>query len=125
MTTRTSHKRRGAKFEIDLVDWLRARGYDAERLPLTGAKDEGDLYGRHPASRRTVCIEAKAPGAGNGIDLGGWMKEIATETANFCAARGINPADVTPLLVIKALGKTLDDAYVVQRLADVIPEVTP
>ena len=32
MTTRKSHKARGATFESDIRDWFRARGYDAERL---------------------------------------------------------------------------------------------
>lgn len=118
MTTRASHKRRGKSFETDLVKHLRALGYESERLPLTGALDEGDLTARTPSG--LWLIEAKAPGAGNHIDLAGWTRETHTEHAHYCQARGIDPDTVTPLLVIKARGKPLDHAYVVQPLHQVL-----
>ena len=46
MTTRKSHKQRGATFETELRDYFRRNGYDAERLARTGAKDEGDIVVR-------------------------------------------------------------------------------
>jgi hypothetical protein len=32
MTTRKSHKARGATFETDIRDWFRANGYDVKDL---------------------------------------------------------------------------------------------
>lgn len=117
MTTRKSHKRRGSKFEIDLTHHFRDLGYPAERLPRTGRNDEGDVavpvYDEH-----VHVIEAKAPGAGNAIDLSGWLREAETEAANYAAARGLNPDEVTPVVVIKARGKSLNQAYVVKRFTD-------
>jgi Holliday junction resolvase len=119
MTTRQSHKRRGKGFESDLVAWLRAQGYDAERLPLAGTKDEGDIVVRHGSGKGAIydVIECKAPGAGNAIDLSGWLREAETEAANFAAARGIDPANVNPVVAIKARGKGIDQAYIVSRAA--------
>ena len=45
MTTRKSHKARGATFETDLRNYFRTNGYNAERLARTGARDEGDIVG--------------------------------------------------------------------------------
>jgi hypothetical protein len=115
MTTPKTNKRRGAGFEIDLVDWLRERGFDAERLRLAGSKDEGDVVVRIN-SEAHVVIEAKAPGAGNAIDLAGWMKEAEVEVENYAKARGLDPNRVGYLLVIKARGKGIDQAYTVRRL---------
>lgn len=114
MTTPKSHKRRGKAFESDLTSWLRERGFDAERLPLAGAKDEGDV--RVLIGDGAIVIEAKAPGAGNSIDLAGWLREAETEAVHYAEARGLDPNKVAPYLVIKARGKGLDQAYVVRRL---------
>ena len=115
MTTPASHKKRGKTFETDLVRWLRELGHDAERLPLAGTKDEGDIAVKVGLSG-VVIIEAKAPGAGNSIDLAGWMREAETEAANYAAARNLDPASVPCLLVIKARGKGIDQAYAIKRL---------
>lgn len=119
MTTRKSHKQRGSKFETDLTKLFRERGYAAERLPLTGKNDEGDIAvwtwdGVH-------VVECKAPGAGNAIDLSGWLREAETEAANWQAARHDDEA-ATPVVIIKARGKSLDQAYVVKRFTDEYPE---
>ena len=37
------NKRKGSKYEIDVMKWLRSKGYKTERLRLAGSKDEGDL----------------------------------------------------------------------------------
>jgi len=119
MTTRASHKRRGATFEIQLTALFRKFGYRAERLPLTGKHDEGDIAAVVDDTTIHV-VECKAPGAGNAIDLAGWLREAETEAANYVTAR--RPvADVVPVLVIKARGKGLHDAYVVKRFIDEYP----
>jgi hypothetical protein len=121
MTTRQSHKRRGASFEIELRDWFRSRKYDAERLARAGSKDEGDLSVRGFLGF-TGIVEAKAPGAGNKIDLSGWNKEAQVEADNYAKARDIERASVLPAVIIKARGKSIADAYVVFRLGDLFDE---
>jgi Holliday junction resolvase len=119
MTTRKSHKARGATFETDIRDWFRSRGYDAERLARAGAKDEGDVAVRADFFGSIGILECKAPGAGNAISLSGWTKEAQTEATHYAEARGLKREAVLPALVIKARGKSIEDAYLVMRLGDV------
>lgn len=116
MTTRKSHKQRGANFESALRDWLREEGLKAERLARTGKEDEGDVYVEN-FRNCPIIIEAKAPGASGRIDLAGWLKEAEVEAANYAKHRGIKHK-VPGIVVIKARGKSIDDAYVVIRLKD-------
>jgi hypothetical protein len=119
MTTRKSHKARGANFETDIRDWFRANGYDAERLARTGAKDEGDIAIRSDFLGYVGVIEAKAPGQSGRIDLPGWTREAQLEATHYAEARGIKREAVMPAVVIKARGKGIADAYLVLRLGDV------
>jgi len=119
MTTRKSHKVRGATFETDIRDWFRSRGYDAERLARAGAKDEGDVAVRADFLGSVGVIECKAPGAGNAIDLSGWTKEAQVEATHYAQARGIDREAVLPAVIIKARGKSLEDSYLVLKLGDV------
>ena len=119
MTTRKSHKVRGATFETDIKDWFRANGYDAERLARTGAKDEGDVVVRADFLGNIGIIEAKAPGESGRIDLSGWTKEAQTEATHYAESRGFQREAILAAVVIKARGKSISDAYLVLRLGDV------
>ena len=119
MTTRKSHKARGATFETDIRDWFRSHGYDAERLARAGAKDEGDVAVRADFFGSIGILECKAPGAGNAINLSGWTKEAQVEATHYAEARQIERSKVLPAIVIKARGKAIADAYLVLRLGDV------
>ena len=119
MTTRKSHKARGATYETDIRDWFRANGYDSERLARTGAKDEGDVVVRSGFLGRIGVIECKAPGAGNAIDLSGWSREAQGEAKNYAASRGLGERATLAVLLIKARGKSIEDSYLVLRLGDV------
>jgi len=119
MTTRKSHKARGATFETEIRDWFRANGYDSERLARTGAKDEGDVVVRSGFLGRIGVIECKAPGAGNAIDLSGWSREAQVEAKNYAASRGLGERATLAVLLIKARGKSIEDSYLVLRLGDV------
>ena len=122
MTTRKSHKARGATFESDIRDWFRANGYDAERLARTGARDEGDVVVRSDFLGSIGIIECKAPGAGNKVDLSGWTKEAQVEAQHYAEARELEREKIIAALVIKARGKSIADAYLVLRLGDVFGE---
>jgi hypothetical protein len=120
MTTRKSHKARGATYETDIKDYFRGLGYDAERLARRGSKDEGDVVVRSDFIGATIGIlECKAPGAGNAINLSGWIKEALVEARNYAEARNIDISDVLPAVVIKARGKAIADSYLVLRLGDI------
>ena len=119
MTTRKSHKARGATYETDVKDWFREHGYDSERLARTGAKDEGDVVVRKDFLNLIGVIECKAPGAGNAIDLSGWTKEAQLEATHYAEARNLKRKEVLPAILIKARGKSISDSYLVLRLGDV------
>jgi hypothetical protein len=122
MTTRKSHKARGATFETELRNWFRANGYDAERLARTGKRDEGDVVVRSDFLGSIGVIEAKAPGASNRIDLSGWTKEAQLEAKHYGEARGIKAEAITPAVIIKARGKAISESYLVFRLGDIFGE---
>ena len=119
MTTRKSHKARGATFETDLRDYFRRIGLDSERLARTGARDEGDVVVRSDFLGFIGVIEAKAPGQSGRIDLSGWTKEAQVEATHYSEARSIERASVFAAVVIKARGKSIEDSYLVLRLGDV------
>ena len=119
MTTRKSHKQRGATFETDLRDYFRRNGYDSERLARTGARDEGDVVVRKDFLGSIGVIEAKAPGANGRIDLSGWTKEAQVESQNYANSRGLDHSQVLAAVIIKARGKSIEDAYLVFRLGDI------
>ena len=119
MTTRKSHKARGATFETDLRNYFRRIGLDSERLARTGARDEGDVVVRENFIGHIGVIEAKAPGQSGRIDLSGWTKEAQLEATHYAEARGIKREAVLPAVIIKARGKTIADSYLVLRLGDV------
>ena len=123
MTTRKSHKARGATFETALKDYFRGLGYDAERLARRGSKDEGDVVVRSDFIGGTIgIIEAKAPGESGRIDLSGWTKEAQIEATNYAEARQLERESVLAAVIIKARGKSIADSYLVLRLGDVFSE---
>lgn len=112
-------RRRGAQWQSDVRDSLRGGGYDVEMLTLTGAQDEGDLVVRMEDGTYVV-IEAKNEKT---IDLPTYLREAHTEAENFAKHRPhLAPEKIRPIAVVKARGKSVLDAYVVQRLSDVFPK---
>lgn len=122
MTTRKSHKQRGATFETELRDYFRRNGYDSERLARTGARDEGDVVVRKDFLGSIGVIEAKAPGKDGRIDLSGWGKESQVESQNYANSRGLDISQVLAAVIIKARGKSIPDSYLVFRLGDIFGE---
>ena len=92
-------KRKGAKTEQMLVDWLNANGLPhVERRHLSGANDEGDIAG-WPG----VAIEVKS---GAKVAIAGWLAELAVEMENARAETGA--------VVVRPKGKpAVDDWYAV------------
>lgn len=118
MTTRASHKRRGAKFETDLMKVLRTNGFDVDRLAKVGRFDEGDLVVRNfPLEGHHVILELKAPGADGKTNLTGWKDEARIEAARYAKARGLDPEKVLGYVVVKAFRKGVEDAHWVSSIS--------
>ena len=119
MTTRKSHKQRGANFESNIRDYFRSMGYEAERLSRTGKNDEGDVTVWDSTNGLRYVFECKAPGEAGRINLSGWSQEARVERKNYAKARALGEDDVAPAAVlIKARGKSIQDSYLVFRLGD-------
>lgn len=120
VSQQASNKRRGAAWEIDLADDLVLRGLNAQRLPRAGRNDIGDVA--LVTDEDTYIIEAKAPRRDGRIDLSGWIKEAQVEAENYRKSKKLKDTP-TPLVIIKASNKGVGEAYVVQRLDDVISKL--
>lgn len=121
MTTGPKNKRNGAAWEIKLTRYLRDKGINCERLRLSGTRDEGDIAISDPRIPFPIVIEAKAPGPGQPIRLSEWVRESVEEASHYAQARNLKDSPL-PIVVIKAPGKTTDQAYVVMRLSDFLEE---
>ena len=77
-----ANKRKGAGFEIDVVQFLRDHHLHAERLTKTGREDEGDAVVR--VHGLAVVMEAKNE---KSIDLSGYMREATLEARQWEARR--------------------------------------
>ena len=119
-TQQKSNKRRGAAYEIDLADWFVSEEYEAQRLPRAGRNDIGDVFLK--TANDIYVIEAKAPRRDGKIDLSGWIREALVESENYRVAKKLKNAP-TPLVIIKASNKGIEESYVVQRLSDAIAKL--
>lgn len=104
-------KRRGARWESEIRDYLRGKGYDTEPLKLTGERDEGDLVIRHGG--RYFVIEAKNEQT---IRLSTYLREVAAEVANFVKHRNLKPEVAHPVAFVKQRGKGAGEAYAVMSI---------
>lgn len=112
VTTRNkANKRRGSRFELDLLAYFREGGYNTERTPRTGTKDEGDLVVR--LGDHAIVVEAKATKA---INLSEFVAEAKVEADNWASSRGHNPFRVWPLVVVKRRNHGIDKSYAVVEL---------
>lgn len=80
-------KQKGTSFETLIVRYLRDRLGDGriDRMPLTGAKDRGDIAGIRTVLGEKVVLECKNH---NRHDLSGWMQEAHVEMGNADATVG-------------------------------------
>jgi len=105
-----ANKRKGSKFEIDVLKWFRGKGYNAERLRLAGSKDEGDLVVY--VAGTPYLFECKATKA---MDLPQFWRELQTEVINYAAARNMSASPIGYVLVKRRNGK-IEDGWVIQTL---------
>jgi hypothetical protein len=97
-------KRKGSKYELDLVKEFRRLGFEAERCYGAGRPDDvGDLE----LTGIPLVVEAKACAR---FDLAGWVDEARTEARNAGVDVGV--------VIVKAPRKPIADSYVVMRLPE-------
>ncbi len=101
------NKRRGASWEAELRDELRRTGLDVERLRLTGKDDEGDLVIRR-GDGRFLVVEAKNAR----FEPGTFIGEAEKERASFAQHRGLDPAAVDSVVIVRRRGASWRRAYV-------------
>ena len=106
----TYNKAKGAKFETDVMKWLRSLGHTAERLRLAGTKDEGDLM--CIIAGQTYILELKNR---KKIDLPAFWDEATVEAKNYAKARGLDKQPPS-YVIVKRRNAGINKAWVVQDL---------
>ena len=107
----TANKRKGARFETALVEYLRQLGYGVERLRLNGVEDEGDLV--IDMGDYHIIVEAKDVAS---PDLSGPVSESQAEADNYCKHRGIDRRSVEGIVVKKRRNRPIGQSYVITTL---------
>ena len=113
---RNSAKQAGAKFEIQVSNYLAEHLDDRiTRRTLSGAKDRGDIANVRDSHNRRIVIEAKNTTRPN---LAGWIKEAHQEAQNDGAHVGV--------IIHKRHGKANPaDQWVTCTLEDLVKLLTP
>lgn len=100
--------RKGSAWEIMALKWLRAKGVFAERLRLSGSKDEGDIVAI--IAGKTYILELKNRKA---ISLPTFWDEAVKEAKNYAKARNLE--QVPPaFVVVKRRNASVEKAFVIQ-----------
>ena len=108
--------RKGSAFEIGVLKWLRSRGISAERLRLSGVRDEGDVVAI--IAGKTYVLELKNRKA---ISLPTFWDEAVAEAKNYAKARHLE--EVPPAFVIvKRRNAAIERAFVIQDLESWLEE---
>jgi hypothetical protein len=108
--------RKGAKFETDVMKWLRDKGVSAERLTKAGAKDEGDLV--CVIAGETFILELKNRAT---LSLPEFWREAEVEALNYSKARGKGEVPLH-YVIVKRRNSGIENAWVIQDLKQWIKE---
>ena len=111
MTNPTRNKAKGARWELDLLDYFRNQHLVAERMRLTGKHDEGDLM-VYLNAQTVLVIEAKNE---QSFKPGPWINEANIEAVNWATARNAT-VNVIPVVVAKRRNNSTGKAYVIMEL---------
>lgn len=98
----------GTRFERELLNGLRAAGYDVDRLARAGTRDEGDLVIRRGGLH--VVVEAKNR---KRLDLPTFVDEAEAERLHYAKARSLDAGVVHGVAFVKRRGKGWAGAYAV------------
>lgn len=79
--TRVSAKQAGARFARNVADWFRDHGHKyADKAPLTGRYDKGDVANVHHFDGHPIALELKDRAV---TALPEWWKEAQQEAKNI------------------------------------------
>jgi hypothetical protein len=95
-------RRKGTSAETALARYLRARGIPAERRPLAGIRDQGDLWAC--GGRVVIEVKVRAGGYPSPAEWARWHAQLDREVTNAALAGA--PVDVG-VLVVKRPGSGL------------------
>ncbi len=101
----SANKAKGTRYETEVTEVL-AEQFDAQRLPRTGVKDEGDVEIRFPNFR--IVIEAKNHKT---MQLADWIKQAEWEADN--REEKLTDTACIPVVFAKRRGKSAANSYVV------------
>lgn len=110
------NKRKGSAFELDVMKWFRSKGINAERLRLSGQKDEGDLV--VIVAGETFILELKNTKV---MSLPQFWREAVVEAQNYATARSIKPAPLS-YVVVKRRNAGIEQSWVIQDLQQWLEE---
>lgn len=116
MSNPAYNKAKGAKFETDVMKWLRGLGVLAERLRLAGKDDEGDLV--CIIGGRSYILELKNT---KSINLTQFWSEAQVEALNYAKARGIGEVPLH-YVIVKRRNAGIEKAWVIQDLTQWLKE---
>jgi hypothetical protein len=107
-------KQKGTSFETMIKNYLNEHGFpDAERTPLKGGADTGDINGiKNRVTGRNAIVQCKNQ---RQFQLSQWLDATVSQAKN--------KGDAIPALVVKRPNKgvtSLGDTYAVLRLDDLI-----
>lgn len=116
MSVNRTATRAGKQWESTLTEWFRDYGFEADRLHLSGAQDEGDILLRDGGLR--YVIEAKRE---KGFHPAEWIKQAEVEAANYAEHRGI----LVPRHVVIAARRnhSATQAYVITTLGEWVRQI--
>ena len=85
--SRAAARAAGSRFVRQCTDWLQEHGFPfAEKAPLWGAKDKGDIVHVRTEDGQHIVVEAKDCAR---ISLATWAKEAEEERVNDSALAGV------------------------------------
>lgn len=103
--SRASAKKAGTQFETQCARYLSdVIKRKITRMPKTGSRDKGDLYGLEVHGVPMVG-ECKSPGKTSSWSVAGWWKETEAEMDNMLTDYGV--------LIIKRFQKSVSEAFCV------------
>jgi Holliday junction resolvase len=108
--------RKGSTFVSGVRDWLREKGVLAEKLALSGAKDEGDMV--CIVAGKTYVFELKNH---KSLNLPEFWRQAQVEAINYAKARKL---DQVPLhyVIAKRRNASISQSWVIQDLEQWLKE---
>jgi hypothetical protein len=102
------NKAKGTRYENEIVELFIGMHFDAQRLPRSGSRDEGDVEVRLKDCR--LIIEAKNH---KSLAFSDWLKQAQTEADN--REEKVGNVACVPVVFAKRRGKNAAGSYVVME----------